>query len=64
MDRGLSYDKTDRKTIAGEKIHYGILYGNEKIVFIKVGADGSILNENSLIHLRIREVNYTIHTTL
>ena len=38
----LSYDKTTSKTVAGEKIHYGILYGNEKIVFIKVGADGSI----------------------
>lgn len=42
MDRGLSYDKTTRRTVAGEKLHYGILYGNEKIVFIKVGADGSI----------------------
>lgn len=38
----LSYDKTTSKTIAGEKIHYGIVYGNEKIVFIKVGAGGSI----------------------
>ena len=38
----LSYDKTINKTLAGEKIRYGILYGNEKIVFIKVGADGSI----------------------
>ena len=38
----LSYDKTTSTTVAGEKIHYGILYGNEKIVFIKVGADGSI----------------------
>jgi hypothetical protein len=38
----LSYDYIVGKTIAGEKIHYGILYGNEKIVFIKVGTDGSI----------------------
>lgn len=38
----LSYDKTTSKTIAGEKIHYGIVYGNEKIVFIKAGAGGSI----------------------
>ena len=38
----LSYDKTTSKTVFGEKISYGIVYGNEKIVFIKVGADGSI----------------------
>lgn len=37
-----SYDKTTSKTIAGEKIHYGIVYGNEKIVFIKTGAGGNI----------------------
>ena len=38
----LSYDKVTTKTVTGEKIHYGIVYGNEKIVFIKVGAGGSI----------------------
>ena len=38
----LSYDKTTTKTVSGEKIHYGILFGNEKIVFIKVGAGGNI----------------------
>ena len=38
----LSYDKVISKTVSSEKICYGILYGNEKIVFIKVGADGSI----------------------
>lgn len=38
----LGYDKTICKTISGKAIHYGILYGNAKIVFIKVGADGSI----------------------
>ena len=38
----LDYNKTIRKTVAGEKVNYGIIYGNEKIVFIKVGADGSI----------------------
>ena len=36
------YEKIIFKTIAGKEIKYGILYGNEKIVFIKVGADGSI----------------------
>ncbi len=38
----LSYDKTYSITFGDEKIKYGILWGNEKIVFIKVGADGSI----------------------
>jgi hypothetical protein len=38
----LSYEKVTFKTVASEKIYYGIIYGNEKIVFIKVGADGSI----------------------
>lgn len=38
----LKYDKILGKTVDDEKINYGILYGNEKIVFIKVGADGSI----------------------
>jgi alpha/beta superfamily hydrolase len=37
-----SYDKTINKTLSGEKLRYGLLYGNEKIVFIKVGAGGSI----------------------
>ena len=38
----LSYDKIFSATVEGEKIKYGILFGNEKIVFIKVGADGNI----------------------
>ena len=38
----LKYDKVLIKKISYEEIKYGILFGNEKIVFIKVGADGSI----------------------
>ena len=38
----LNYDKRYSKTVAGEKIHYGIVYGNEKIVFIKRGAGDDI----------------------
>lgn len=37
-----NYDKTVDKTVAGEKLHYGILYGNEKLVFIKTGVGGRI----------------------
>ena len=38
----LNYDKIVRKIIGGETINYGIIFGNEKIVFIKTGADGDI----------------------
>ena len=38
----LCYDKIVRKNIDGETINYGIIFGNEKIVFIKTGADGDI----------------------
>ena len=33
----LSYDQILGTTVDGEKIKYGILFGNEKIVFIKAG---------------------------
>ncbi len=38
----LCYDKIIQKNIDGEKINYGIIFGNEKIVFIKVGAGRNI----------------------
>ena len=38
----LSYDQILSTAVDGEKIRYGILFGNEKFVFIKVGADGNI----------------------
>ena len=38
----LNYDKNFSATVDGEKIQYGILFGNEKIVFIKVGTGGNI----------------------
>ena len=38
----LCYDKIVRKNIDGETINYGIIFGNEKIVFIKTGADRNI----------------------
>lgn len=39
----LNYDQTFEKVVDGEVIAYGIVLGNEKIVFIKTGADGNIL---------------------
>ena len=38
----LCYDKIIRKRLEYEEINYGIIYGNEKIVFIKTGVDGNI----------------------
>ena len=38
----LLYDKILSITVDDEKIQYGILFGNEKIVFIKAGTGGSI----------------------
>ena len=38
----MDYDRITSKTIDSEKIKYGILFGNEKIVFIKVGVGGNI----------------------
>ena len=37
-----SYGKILSSAVGGEKIQYGILFGNEKIVFIKAGAGGNI----------------------
>ncbi|MBQ3084404.1 MAG: alpha/beta hydrolase [Clostridia bacterium] len=36
------FDRLARKTVGGETITYGILRGNERIVFIKSGAGGNI----------------------
>ena len=36
------YDQILGTTVDGEKIKYGILFGNEKIVFIKAGSGGSV----------------------
>ena len=54
----LNYDKRTIKTVSGEKIHYGILYGNEKIVFIKTGYEGDIkgyANKYSQMAHRVHE---------
>ena len=36
------YDKNAKENVNGEIIEYGLVHGNEKIVFIKTGADGNI----------------------
>jgi hypothetical protein len=42
MENGINHDNVLKVRMGGEKIEYGILFGNEKIVFIKVGAGGNI----------------------
>ena len=43
----MNYDKIFRKRIDGTEIRYGVVFGNEKIVFIKTGADGRIGGSNN-----------------
>lgn len=42
MEETLHFNKILTKTIEGEKIKYGVIFGSEKIIFIKVGANGNI----------------------
>ena len=56
----INYDKIIHQKAVGERIDYGLIFGNEKIVFIKCGAGGSIkgYQDNYIklahrIHLRI-----------
>ena len=43
----MNYDKIFRKRIDGTEIRYGVVFGNEKIVFIKTGVDGRIGGSNN-----------------
>jgi hypothetical protein len=38
----MSFDKNISRMIGKDRINYGVIFGNEKIVFIKSGAGGSI----------------------
>lgn len=38
----MNFDQTLSKTVRGETVRYGILHGNENILFLKTGAGGSI----------------------
>lgn len=42
MEKRLKFNKKLSKTVGGEKIEYRILWGNEKIVFIKSGVPNDI----------------------
>ena len=43
----MKFDKKIVRMIEGEKAEYGFLFGNEKIVFIKSGAGGSVVGREN-----------------
>ena len=49
------YDKVINTEVDGEEINYGISFGNEKIIFIKTGADGGIEGFDRK-YLRIKDI--------
>ena len=44
----MDFDKTISNIIGGYELQYGIIYGNENIVFIKCGAGGTISASRSM----------------
>lgn len=44
----MDFDKTISNIIDGYELQYGIIYGNENIVFIKCGAGGTISTIRSM----------------
>ena len=60
----LNYDKILSATVDGEKIRYGILCGNEKIVFIKVGADGNIRGDQDKYSQMAHRIHARIGATV
>ena len=60
----MNYDRIISKTIDSEKIKYGILFGNEKIVFIKVGAGRNIRGHQDKYLIMAHRVHERIGATV
>ena len=60
----LQYDKHACKIVAGEKIDYGIVYGNEKIVFIKTGAGGKIKGKQDKYPMMANRIHQRLGATV
>ena len=60
----MNYDRIISKTIDSEKIKYGILFGNEKIVFIKVGAGRNIRGHQDKYLIMAHRVRERIGATV
>lgn len=56
----MNYDKIYRISTEYDKIEYGIIYGNEKIVFIKTGASGNIKGYCN----KYLKMGYRIHNSI
>lgn len=54
------YDKIISKTVCGETLRYGVVYGNEQIVFIKTGAEGTIEGHQN----KYLQIAHRLHTRL
>ncbi len=54
----------DVKYVDGEKIEYQIIFGNEKIVFIKAGADGSVRGQENKYLKMARRVHERMGATV
>lgn len=60
----MDYDKLITKHAGEESLDYGIIFGNEKIVFIKSGAGGSITGEDNKYLLMAKRVNARLGATV
>ena len=56
---GCVFDKEVTEFVGGEQLKYGIIFGSEKIVFIKVGADQNIRKCQDGFQIYIRAANRT-----
>lgn len=62
--QNLNYSNIKCKTINGKTIKYGFILGNEKIVFIKTGADGNINGYKNKYLRMAHRVNKRIGATV
>jgi predicted alpha/beta-hydrolase family hydrolase len=60
----MNFDKIINKEIEGEQIQYGIVFGNEKIVFIKAGADKGISGQGNKYLKMARRVHERMGATV
>ena len=60
----MDYDKLITKHAGEESLDYGIIFGNEKIVFIKSGADGNIKGENNKYLLMAKKIHARLGATV
>ncbi len=60
----LNFDKRITANVYGKKVRYGIIEGNEKILFIKTGAGGKIEGFNKKYLKMARKINKKLGATV